>query len=65
MEQVEILKKLIGFNTVSPPGNEYQVINYVKKFFEENKIPYEVFAKERKRQKFISSLFLNFTNFQQ
>jgi len=49
METVKILKDLINFKTVNPPGEEYKVINYVKNLFEINKIKYKIFSKNKKR----------------
>jgi len=53
MEEVKILKDLISFNTVNPPGDEYLVVNYVKRFFIKNNIKFKIFSKDSKRQNII------------
>ncbi len=53
MEEVKILKDLINLKTVNPPGDEYLVVNYIKKFFIKNKIRFKVFAKDKKRPNII------------
>ncbi|MBI4154890.1 ArgE/DapE family deacylase [Candidatus Woesearchaeota archaeon] len=53
MEPVKILKDLINFKTVNPPGNEYIVVDYVKSFFKKNKIKFKVFSKDQKRPNMI------------
>ncbi len=52
-ELIALLKALVSFNTENPPGNEYRVVSYIRRFFCANKIRYKVYAKDEKRQNIV------------
>ena len=47
---------LIQLDTTDPPGNETRVVDYIKKVFDAEGIPYEVLAKEPARANLIARL---------
>lgn len=53
MEEVKILRDLINLKTVNPPGDEYLVVNYIKKFFIKQKIKFKILSKDKKRSNII------------
>ena len=53
---IKILKDLIAFKTENPPGDEYRVINYVKKLFSKNKIKFKQYSKVKGRENIIGSI---------
>lgn len=53
---VEILQKLIRFNTTNPPGNETACISYIRELLNEAGIPSTVIAKKPERPNLIAHI---------
>ena len=52
-ELVILLKELIRQNTVNPPGNEFKIVNIIKKRFNARNIRFDIFEKEKGRTNII------------
>ncbi|MBN1386314.1 M20 family metallopeptidase [Candidatus Woesearchaeota archaeon] len=48
-----LLKSIISKQTVNPPGNEYLAASVIKTFLKNHKIPFKVYAKDKKRPNMI------------
>ena len=55
-ETLQHFQALLRLDTSSPPGNETRVVEYLKKVFEKEGIPFQVFAKEPSRANFVARL---------
>ena len=56
LEVEKLLSDLIKINTVNPPGNETGVAQYLKRLFDENKIPNETMGPTPERHSFVASI---------
>ena len=56
MTPERILSDLIRLNTVNPPGNEIEVVKYLKELFDAAGIPYDIVEPERDRASIIARL---------
>jgi len=52
-ELLRLLGELIAQDTTNPPGNEWKAAKVVEKFFQENRISYKTFEKEKGRANII------------
>ncbi|MBY0505398.1 MAG: M20/M25/M40 family metallo-hydrolase [Bryobacteraceae bacterium] len=55
-EALQHFQAIVRMNTSNPPGNETQVVNYIKALFDREGIPYEIFALEPNRANLVARL---------
>lgn len=56
LRPVELLQKLITFDTTNPPGNEVDCIKYIEKLLKQAGIPTTILAKDPKRPNLVARL---------
>jgi len=59
-EYVEFLRKLVQTDSYNPPGNEKNVADVIKEFFQANNIKCEIFPFDKNRANMLGSLNENF-----
>ena len=55
-ETTEVLRRLVGFNTVNPPGNEQPAIEYLAGYLEASGFEIELLAADEQRPNLVASL---------
>jgi len=55
-EALQHFQAIVRFDTSNPPGNETQVVDYIRKIFDREGIPYQIFAKEPNRANLVARL---------
>jgi acetylornithine deacetylase/succinyl-diaminopimelate desuccinylase-like protein len=55
-ETLRHFQALLRLDTSSPPGNEIRVVEYLKKVFDQEGIPYRVFAKDPQRPNLVARI---------
>ena len=55
-ETIELLRELIGFNTVNPPGNERPAIEHLERYLSAAGFETEVLAAEPDRPNLVATL---------
>jgi len=55
-ETLQHFQAIVRFDTSNPPGNETQVVDYIRTLFDREGIPYQVFAKEPNRANLVARL---------
>lgn len=56
MNEIELTQELIRINSENPPGNEKQVVKFIKDFLDDLKIPTEIIEFEKDRVNLIASI---------
>ncbi len=56
-ECVDVLQRLVRFNTVNPPGNEREAIEYLEAFLSEAGFQTQLLAAERERPNLVADLY--------
>ncbi len=55
-EALQHFQAIVRFDTSNPPGNETQVVNYLRAQFDREGIPYQIFAKDPNRANLVARL---------